>query len=331
MKKIFAVLIILLALAVSAGCVATEQNSGIDIVNSDGSVTQLDKLPERIILLNSNAGEILYLLGDAEKIVGISQSIANNKEQAAMYKDAEIIGAWNEPNVEYLINLNADLVIGYATSKPKNAEVLAAVGIPVIYVDCTKPATMAQDIAEIGKLSGNSKKAQEIADFFTETMNEISRASSEISAQKTVYAESYTDYWGQGTDSGIGQLISHVDGLNIMTMKDSQKISNEWVVASSPQVVVKLVNSMDNAERQYAELLARTGFDMISAVQEGNVWLIRNDLTYGPRSCAAAAALFEMLYPDAEHDFSAKEILEEFNSRFGTVFDTENITWPKLS
>ena len=125
MKKLFFVLIAVTLILTSAGCISTDSGS-LSITNSDGTVTELSGKADRIALLNSNAGEIIYLLGDADKVVGISQSIANNAEQVKLYPNAEVIGAWNEPDVEYLISKDVDLVIGYATSKPKNAEVLAA-------------------------------------------------------------------------------------------------------------------------------------------------------------------------------------------------------------
>lgn len=331
-KSILIILAALVVCAAAAGCVSEPQKTagGLDITNSDGTVTHLDKVPERIALLNSNAGEILYLLGDAGKVVGISQSIANNKEQAAMYPNAVVTGAWNEPNVEYLVNLNADVIIGYAASKPKNAEVLAAAGIPVVYIDCTKPKTMAQDIVEVGKLAGDEAKAREIAAFYTDVMSKIEAAAAPIDYAPSVYAESYTAYWGQGTDSGMGQLSTLTGGNNIMPTAASEKVSDEWVVSSSPDVVVKLVNSMENAEGQYAELLSRTGFDTVSAVKNDKVWLIRNDLTYGPRSCAAAVALFTMCHPDVLEGLTAEGVLEEFNAKFGTDFELENITYPAL-
>ncbi|MDO5844945.1 MAG: ABC transporter substrate-binding protein, partial [Methanocorpusculum sp.] len=120
MKKILFMVLIAVILF-TAGCVSNPQSGeGIVITNSDGTKVVLNSTAERIVLLNSNAGEILYLLGDADKIVGISQSIANNAEQAKMYSNAVVVGTWNEPDVEYLISLKADIVVGYATSKPKN-------------------------------------------------------------------------------------------------------------------------------------------------------------------------------------------------------------------
>ncbi|HJJ31339.1 MAG TPA: ABC transporter substrate-binding protein [Methanocorpusculum sp.] len=316
---------------ISAGCVA-DSTEGIDVTNSDGSVTVLSGMPERIVLLNSNAGEILYLLGESDKIIGISQSIANNAEQAKMYQNAEVVGTWNEPDVERLIDLKTDLVLGYATSKPKNAEVLAASGIPVVYIDCTKPATMAEDIKAIGKLTGKTKRADEIAAYYTDVMQEVKLAAESIDAiPRTNYAESYTDFWAQGTDSGMGQLITLTGGKNIFDNTASQKVSAEWIVSESPEIVVKLMNSMENAESAYAQLLTRNGFSEISAVQNGDVWLIRNDVTYGPRSCAAAVALLKMQHAELLPGVTPESVLAEFNEKFGTSFETENLTYPKLS
>ncbi len=333
MKKLLIVsglILTMLCIVFAAGCISDESPGSIVIMNSDGSNVTLNHTAERIVLLNSNAGEILYLLGDADKVVGISQSIANNAEQVKMYPNATVVGSWNEPDVEYLISLDADLVIGYATSKPKNAEVLASAGIPIVYIDCTKPNTMTQDIVEIGKISGNTEKAQRIAEYYDEVITDIESRVAPISLTRSVYAESYTAYWGQGTDTGMGQLISIAGGQNIMTDAGSRKISDEWVVSSSPEIIVKLVNNMNDPQAAYGELVSRVGFDTISAVENDKAWLLRNDLTYGPRSCAAAVALAKMIHPEVFKDMSVASVLTEFNTRFGTEFDVTGLTYPEL-
>ena len=305
-------------------------SGSLSITNSDGTVTELLGKADRIALLNSNAGEIIYLLGDADKVVGISQSIANNAEQVKLYPNAEVIGAWNEPDVEYLISKDVDLVIGYATSKPKNAEVLAATGIPVVYVDCTKPETMVSDIIEVGKIVGKEELAEEIAEYYSSVMQKVEDAAKTVEVKPTVYAESYSAWYGQGTDTGMGQMISITGGENIMTDSGSKKLSDEWVVTQSPKVIIKLVNTMDSPEDALNEVKNRRGFDRISAVEEGKVWLIRNDLTYGPRACVAAVAVFTMEHPDVSLGLTAEGVLSEFNERFGTDFETDNITYPAL-
>ena len=333
MKKLLIVsgiILTMLCIIFAAGCISDGSSGNIIITNSDGTTVTLNHTAERIVLLNSNAGEILYILGDADKVVGISQSIANNAEQVKMYPNAVVVGAWNEPDVEYLISLDADLVIGYASSKPKNADVLASAGIPIVYIDCTKPETMTQDIVEIGKISGNTEKAQQIAEYYDEVITEVKSRVAPISWARTIYAESYTAYWGQGTDTGMGQLISIAGGQNIMTDAGSRKISDEWVVSSSPGIIVKLVNNMNDPEASYDELVSRTGFNTITAVKDDQVWLIRNDLTYGPRSCAAAVALAKMLHPGVFEDMSVESVLTEFNTRFGTEFDVTGLTYPEL-
>ena len=329
MKKLLWALLAVVLVLSTAGCVSPTEE-GLVITNTDGSKTVVPENIERIALLNSNAGEILYLLGESDKIVGISQSIANNAEQAKMYAGAKVIGAWNEPDVEYLISMNVDVVLAYANAKPKNAEVLAASGIPVVYVDCTKPETMVSDIKEIGKLARQEARAAEIAEFYSSVMEEVRAASMLASTHQTVYAESYTAWYGQGTDTGMGQLISWTFGANIMQDAGSKKLSDEWVVTANPQIIIKLVNSMENAADVMQEIEDRRGFDRVSAVQNGQVWLIRNDLTYGPRACVAAVALFEIQYPGIAFALTAEGVLEEFNQRFGTAFETENITYPSL-
>ena len=248
-----------------------------------------------------------------------------------MYPSAEVVGTWNEPDVERLIALDVDLVLGYATSKPKNAEVLAASGIPIVYIDCTKPSTMASDIVEVGKLVGNTTRAKEIADFYTSVMEQVAEAGMPYDVQYTIYAESYTAFYGQGKGTGIGEMIDLTGGRNIMELVDgARKISDEWVVSEKPQIIIKLVNSMDSREDVLKEVKSRTGFSETPAVQNQKVWLIRNDLTYGPRACAGAVAILQMQHPDALPGMSAASVLEEFNANFGTAFDTTLAVYPEI-
>jgi len=329
--KVIALAAIILVICLAAGCTSTPSQGELTITNSDGTTTVLPGEAQRIALLNSNAGEVLFLIDEADRIVGISESIAKNKEQCEMFPNAKVIGSWDNPNVEYLISMKVDLVIGYSTSKPKNAEVLKASGIPIVYIDCTKPETMVSDILEVGKIVGNEEWARGVADFYTDTMNKVSEEAKKYSNSPSVYVESYTDYYGQGKGTGLDQIIGLTGGTNIMNSVDgARKISDEWVVSEKPEVVIKLVNSMDNKENVLKSINGRTGFDTIPAVKNNNVWLIRNDLTYGPRSSIGALAILKILHPDALPGVTPESVLKELNEIYGYSFDSENITYPDI-
>ena len=189
---------------------------------------------------------------------------------------------------------------------------------------------MVSDIIEVGKIVGKEELAEEIAESYSSVMQKVEDAAKTVEVKPTVYAESYSAWYGQGTDTGMGQMISITGGENIMTDSGSKKLSDEWVVTQSPKVIIKLVNTMDSPEDALNEVKNRRGFDRISAVEEGKVWLIRNDLTYGPRACVAAVAVFTMEHPDVSLGLTAEGVLSEFNERFGTDFETDNITYPAL-
>jgi len=330
--KVIALSVIILVVCLSAGCTSAPSQEGLTITNSDGTTTVLPGEAHRIALLNSNAGEVLFLIDEADRIVGISESIAKNKEQSEMFPNAEVIGSWDNPNVEYLISMNVDLVLGYATSKPKNAETLEASGIPIVYIDCTKPETMVSDILEVGKIVGNEEWARNVANFYSDIMNKVSKEAKKYSSSPRVYAESYTEYYGQGKGTGLNQIIEVTGGTNIMeSVNGARKVSDEWVISENPEVVIKLVNSMEDKENVLKSITQRTGFDTISAVKNNNVWLIRNDLTYGPRASIGALAILKILHPNALPGITPESVLKELNEKFGYTFDTENITYPEIN
>lgn len=61
MKKLFWTVMAVILIIMTAGYVAPETGD-ISIINTDGTTTEIFGDVENIVLLNSNAGEVLYLL-----------------------------------------------------------------------------------------------------------------------------------------------------------------------------------------------------------------------------------------------------------------------------
>lgn len=268
--------------------------------------------------MNSNAAEMLYVIGAADNVVGASQSIYDHAELGPLFPHAVSVGKWDLPDVEMISSLSPDVVIAFATSKPLNADVIEAGGIPIIcYLDCYKPETMAADVAALGTLTGNPEKATEFVEFYEGVMQSVWQKTKEIFVAPSVYAEGYTDYSGQALGSGMDMLIEIAGGRNILTQEmgaTSPKLSPEWLVSQNPEVIIKVmsVKNMENADGQYTTLTTRTGSSRLDAVTKNHTYLLRNDITYGPRTFAGAVAVAKMLHANENGDLSMEAVLNEY-------------------
>ncbi|MCZ0859632.1 ABC transporter substrate-binding protein [Methanocorpusculum sp. MG] len=325
------------AVLCSAGCVTTDVPAGAVVVNqTNGDAFTLDHTAERIVLMNSNAAEMLYVMGAADKVVGVSQSIADHAELGPLFPHAVSVGKWDVPDIETISSLSPDVVIAFSTSKPLNADAIEAAGIPICYIDCYKPVTMAADVAALGVLTGNSAKAEEFAVFYTGVLDSVTNATAGISFSPSVYCEGYTDYSGQAKGSGMDLLMEHAGGRNVLTQEmgaTSPKVSPEWLIAENPDVMIKVlsVKNMESAADQYAKFTGRAGFANLDAVAENRTYLIRNDIAYGPRTFAGAVAVAKMLHPEAAAHLSVRAVLDEYNTRFGLNVSAGEVVYPAFA
>ena len=149
------------------------------------------KLDPQRIVVTFNLEEYFAVAGaeGVDKLVGFSHAYWEGRRQDAWdtftaafpeLKDQDDVGYNYSISVEKIISLNPDLVI---MSAPVNSEFiephlpkLEELGIPVLFVNYHKQTieTHCKSTMAIGEALGQTERAQEICDFYTEQMNLIS-------------------------------------------------------------------------------------------------------------------------------------------------------------
>ena len=96
----------------------------VTITQTDGTPVTFPCRPERLIVANANAAEMVIALGAADKIVGVTDSTLTVPYIMDKIPNATSIGNWQTPNVEQILALHPDAVITYSSYKPKNLDQL---------------------------------------------------------------------------------------------------------------------------------------------------------------------------------------------------------------
>lgn len=343
-----AVIALVVALLVCAGCTGPQGTGAatpaiapasgtctpVSITQTDGSEVTLPCHPERIIVTNSNAAEMLIAIGAGETIVGVTQSTTNVSYIMEKIPEAENIGDWQIPNVEKILALHPDVVIAYASSKPKNMDQLAAANITLVYLDCFRLPTIAHDARALGTLTGHENEAEVYARLVEDTVADVTAKVRQIpeDSYPSVYSESYTDFTVAGPGSGSDELLTLAGGKNIAAdvAASSAKISTEWVVARQPAYIFKVVSS--GTSKPFAEIHAalvdRTGWDTIPAVKNDRVYLFANDIQYGPRAYIGLVYAAQLLHPDEFRDLHPRAMLDEYASRYVAGTNRTGMVYP---
>lgn len=306
----------------------------VTITQTDGTPVTFPCRPERLIVANADAAEMIIALGAADKIVGVTDSTLPLSYIMEKIPNATSIGNWQTPNIEQILALHPDAVITYSSYKPKNLDQLVAANITVVSLDCYKLATLPSDAREIGKLTGTSNAAEVYARIVEDTVADVNARVKTIPAQDfpNVYFESYTDYTAAANGSGSNEMLVAAGGHNIAgdAMSSSMKVSPEWVVSEQPQYVLKVVSSSDTRELSdiVSALKSRPGWNTIPAVQNNRVYAFANDLQYGPRAYIGLVYTAQLLHPNEFRDLHPKAMRDEYAAKYVSGTNTSVVVYP---
>ncbi|MDD2836214.1 MAG: ABC transporter substrate-binding protein [Methanothrix sp.] len=288
---------------------------------------------ESIAALSGTYGpEMLCVLGDADKIVAVTDTAANRGEIREMIKDKPGVGATFEWDMEKVLQIKPDVVLGYASyDYSEQRKILDASGITLIQMNFNRPEVYAGEARNLGWLLGKKDRVEELIDFEDKHLNLIEeRVKGLTNAEKPrVYAESYKDLQYSAGSTSITAAIKPCGGINIFEeLKGSNnEIDPEQVITDNPQVILKMTshNDMSNSgfdavnttqmAAKVLDIVNRTGWNNIDAVKDGRVCIITSDAaSIHPSIFNSYVA--KWLHPDLFKDMDPLEIHKEWQQKF---------------
>ncbi|MEN3036557.1 MAG: ABC transporter substrate-binding protein [Candidatus Methanosuratincola petrocarbonis] len=325
----------LLAAFIVVSCAYAEYP--MTITDSAGREVTIQMPVERIIVLNSDAAEAVAILGCADKIVGVSDTVKNKEYYFPQLKDRQYVGKWSDPDYEMIAEIAKIgdeiipdiLVITYTSpGKPYGVEEvdrkLAQFGIPVVGLDLYKPETMISEILTLGKILDREVEAKRYIEWYEGVRADVERAVEKSTTVPKVYAESTSkggEYTTHGPGSGMDQLVSMARGLNVANDLTGAYpvVSWEWVISQNPDIIIKKVSYTDKTPYPFGwerppsvdsvklegirnEIIGRTGSGNINAVKNGRVYLMNWEITAGLDDVVGLAYMAKLIHPDINLD-----------------------------
>ncbi|WP_300034597.1 ABC transporter substrate-binding protein, partial [Methanospirillum sp.] len=320
---------LILLFLLCSGCVSTpgplpqNQSKSIEITDSEGTPISFPHTVSRIVCLNDDTTEMLITLGAAGSLVGVTSTAKNSTLMKVSLSSVHNVGNWMTPNVETIISLNPDVIIGYSTAKPKNLELLRSVGVPIIFLDCYRLQKLPDDAMALGILTDHEKNASRYVEFFTRYTTLVQNRITQIHATPPkVYFESYTDYSVMTTRSAGGQILEflHIPNVYGNYSSDWVTVSPEWVILKNPDIILKLASDSQKTHKSLSELVSgisnRTGFANLSAVRNGRIFAMHGDLGSSPRDIFGLLYCAKSIYPEYFTDVSLDEVMTAYSQEF---------------
>src|SRR5262245_46752877 len=155
-----------------------------------------DFLPERIVCLTEETVETLYLLGEQDRIVGVS-SYAVRPTQVRREKPR--VSAFTSADIPKILALKPDLVLTFSDLQAPIAADLIRSGVAVHAFNQRGISGILAMIRTLGALVGTTEKAEALAQRYERRLAEVAARMSRYSRPKVYFEE-----WDQPLISGIG-------------------------------------------------------------------------------------------------------------------------------
>ena len=252
--------------------------------------------PQRIVCLTEEPTEILYLLGEQHRIVGISRYTVRPPEAKDNHPK---VSAFVDGNVKKISELKPDLVIGFSDIQGDLAAKLIKANLQVLIFNQRSIEEILEVILTIGRIVSAQDKAQKLVDKYTEILKEAKAKTGKQNTKPKVYFEE----WDKPTFSGIrwvSELIEIAGGEDIFSEKSHGKLAVEreiqWsdVLEENPDVILA---SWCGKPVDIDSIKEREGWDQISAIKNNRIHEIDSSIILqpGPASLTDGLSVLESL------------------------------------
>ncbi|GJE56248.1 MULTISPECIES: cobalamin-binding protein [Methylobacterium] len=240
--------------------------------------------PERIVCLTEETVETLYLLGEEDRIVGVSGYCVR---PARVRREKPRVSAFTSADLPKILALDPDLVLAFSDLQADIVADLARAGIAVHLFNQRDVAGCLAMIRTLGALVCASDRAEALAQGYERDL-----AAAVEACRGRVRPKVYFEEWDEPMISGIGwvaDLIRAAGGDDVFPELGRAQaardriVTSEQVVAAAPDVILA---SWCGKKVNVARIRERPGWDAIPAVASGRIHEIKSPLILQPGPAA---------------------------------------------
>ncbi|MEO1016223.1 MAG: cobalamin-binding protein [Pseudomonadota bacterium] len=256
--------------------------------------------PERIVCLTEETVETLYLLGEQDRIVGVSGYAVRPPE---VRREKPRVSAFTSADIPKIVALRPDLVLTFSDLQADIAASLIREGLAVHAFNQRDIAGIFAMIRTVGALVDAREQAEDLAASLEARLDSV-RAATTDGAKIRVYFEEWDDPLISGI-CWVSELIEIAGGVDVFGTLSQQGaakdriISREAVIEARPDVILA---SWCGKKVRPERIVARRGWSAIPAIANSRIYEIKSPLILQPGPAALTDGLEAIVA--ALHDLS---------------------------
>lgn len=244
----------------------------------------MTRFPSRIVCLTEETTETLYLLGQGDRIVGVSGYAVRPAEARTKPKISAFINA----RFDKIMALEPDLVLAFSDLQADLAAELIRRGIAVVTFNQRSIAEILQMIRMLGGLVGRQAEAEALADRLDAGLQRIRERASQLPRRLRTFFEEWDDPLISGI-RWVEELVEIAGGAPIYPELADARLAKDRIVdpaevaRRNPEIIFA---SWCGKRMRKATIQNRPGWSGVAAVRADRLFEIKSTyiLQPGPAS-----------------------------------------------
>jgi iron complex transport system substrate-binding protein len=245
--------------------------------------------PRRIVCLTEETVETLYLLGEQDRIVGVSGYAVRPPQ---VRREKPRVSAFISADIPKILALEPDLVLAFSDLQAGIVADLVRAGVAIHVFNQRDVAGILAMIRTLGSIVGAAERADQLATGFEERLARIASTPRPQPKPKVYFEE-----WDDPLISGIGwvsELIEIAGGEDVLPKLRFQQAAKDRII--SPDVVREaapdvILASWCGKKVVPDRIRKRDGWDQIPAVRNDRIVEIKSTIILQPGPAALTDGL----------------------------------------
>ena len=248
--------------------------------------------PSRIVCLTEETTETLYLLGEGDRVVGISGYTVRPPEARQKPKVSSFLHA----RYEKIEALKPDLILAFSDLQAGITNDLVKRGYPVFTFNQRSVAEILQMIRVLAGIVGVAEKGEALAQQFERDLDQVRARAATLPRRPKVFFEE----WYDPLISGIRwteELVAIAGGnpifpeLEHASLAKDRIVSNEQVIERAPDVII---GSWCGKPVRKERITSRPGWQDVPAVRNGHVYEVKSTYILQPGPAALTEGVTQL-------------------------------------
>jgi iron complex transport system substrate-binding protein len=242
--------------------------------------------PQRIVCLTEEPTETLYLLGEQQRIVGISGFTVR---PAQARREKPKVSAFVSAKIDRILALQPDLAIGFSDIQADIAQALIKAGVEVWIANHRSVEGILDYIRRLAAMVGRPTEGRALAAAFERGLQAIAEQAVSLPRRPRVYFEE----WDEPRIPAIrwvAELIRIAGGDDLFPERAACSLARDRILANDEEIIARapdiVIGSWCGKKFQAGSVAARAGWQNVPAVRDGELHEIKSPLILQPGPAA---------------------------------------------